>query len=101
MEDAEIHDGSLDTVANQIVGLVMDFGDLSAMRAYDIVTRAYPFRDLSEGQFKDVCRELKGNRLVWLDEQNDRLETSSQTSLLPLSSRQTSLNWPSERSRKG
>jgi ATP-dependent Lhr-like helicase len=79
VEDAEIHDGSLDTVANQIVGLVMDFGDLSAMRAYDIVTRAYPFRDLSEGQFKDVCRELKGNRLVWLDEQNDRLEKSSQT----------------------
>jgi ATP-dependent Lhr-like helicase len=79
VEDAEIHDGSLDTVANQIVGLVMDFGDLSAMRAYDIVTRAYPFRDLTEPQFKAVVRELKSNRLVWLDEQDDRLEKSSQT----------------------
>ncbi|NHN59251.1 MULTISPECIES: DEAD/DEAH box helicase [Halorussus] len=79
VEDAEIHDGSLDTVANQIVGLVMDFGDLSAMRAYDVVTRAYPFRDLSEREFKEVCRELKGNRLVWLDEDDDRLEKSSQT----------------------
>ncbi|WP_128475952.1 DEAD/DEAH box helicase [Halorussus pelagicus] len=79
VETVEIHDGSLDTVANQIVGLVMDFGDLSAMRAYDIVTRAYPFRDLSESEFKAVCRELKGNRLVWLDEKEDRIEKSSQT----------------------
>src|SRR6056297_2461946 len=79
VEDAEIHDGSLDTVANQTVGLVMDFGDLSAMRAYDIVTRAYPFRDLSESEFKAVCRELKGNRLVWLDEEEDRLEKSGGT----------------------
>ncbi|WP_276279010.1 DEAD/DEAH box helicase [Halorussus caseinilyticus] len=79
VENVEIHDGSLDTVANQIVGLVMDFGDLSAMRAYEIVTRAYPFRDLSKAEFKAVCRELKGNRLVWLDEENDRLEKSGGT----------------------
>ncbi|WP_137287330.1 DEAD/DEAH box helicase [Halorussus salinisoli] len=79
VESVEIHDGSLDTVANQIVGLVMDFGELSAMRAYDVVTRAYPFRDLSESEFKAVCRELKSNRLVWLDEEADRLEKSSQT----------------------
>ncbi|WP_115862907.1 DEAD/DEAH box helicase [Halorussus litoreus] len=79
VEDAEIHDGSLDTVANQIVGLVMDFGDLSAMRAYRIVTRAYPFRDLGEEEFREVCRELKSNRLVWLDEGDDRLEKSSKT----------------------
>ncbi|USZ68210.1 DEAD/DEAH box helicase [Halorussus salilacus] len=79
VEPARIHDGSLDTVANQVVGLVMDFGDLSAMRAYDIVTRAYPFRDLSESRFKAVLRELKGNRLVWLDEEEDRIEKSSQT----------------------
>jgi ATP-dependent Lhr-like helicase len=79
VEDAEIHDGSLDTVANQIVGLVMDFGELSAMRAYDIVTRAYPFRDLSEQQFKAVVQELKSNRLVWLEEDEDQLEKSSKT----------------------
>jgi ATP-dependent Lhr-like helicase len=79
VEDAEIHDGSLDTVANQIVGLVMDFGDLSAMRAYEIITRAYPFRDLTKSEFKEVVRELKSNRLVWLDEEDDRLEKSSKT----------------------
>lgn len=79
VEPARIHDGSLDTVANQIVGLVMDFGEISARRAYDIVTRAYPFRDLSTDEFKGVVREVAGNRLVWLDEEADRLEKTGGT----------------------
>jgi ATP-dependent Lhr-like helicase len=52
----------------------MDFGDISAMRAYRIVTRAYPFRDLDEAQFKQVVRELASNRVVWLAEETDRIE---------------------------
>ncbi|GAA0198686.1 DEAD/DEAH box helicase [Haladaptatus pallidirubidus] len=79
VEPAHIHHASLDTVANQIVGLVMDFGEIDARRAYEIVTQAYPFRNLSEGEFKDVVRELKGNRLVWLDEEQDRIEKSGKT----------------------
>jgi ATP-dependent Lhr-like helicase len=74
VESADIHYGSLDTVANQIAGLVMDYGEIGAMKAYDIVTRAYPFQDLSESAFKEVVRELAGNRVVWLEEDADRLE---------------------------
>jgi ATP-dependent Lhr-like helicase len=74
VEDADIHHGSLDTVANQIAGLVMDVGEISAMRAYEIVTRAYPFRNLDQQEFKQVVRELAGNRIVWLETAADRLE---------------------------
>ncbi|MFC7072999.1 DEAD/DEAH box helicase [Halovenus rubra] len=74
VEPAPIHHGSLDTVANQIAGLAMDFGELSAPRAYDIVTRAYPFTELAEEQFKAVVRELASNNVVWLEEDADRLE---------------------------
>ncbi len=74
VESAAIHYGSLDTVANQIAGLVMDFGEIGAMRAYRILTRAYPFADLSEEDFKQVVRELADNRVVWLEEDDDRLE---------------------------
>jgi len=74
VEPAAIHEGSLDTVANQVAGLVMDFGEVRAMRAYDVVTRAYPFHDLGESEFKSVVRELVGNRVVWLDEDADRVE---------------------------
>jgi ATP-dependent Lhr-like helicase len=74
VESADIHYGSLDTVANQIAGLVMDFGEIGAMKAYEVVTRAYPFQDLPKPNFKDVVRELAGNRVVWLEEDADRIE---------------------------
>ncbi|MFB6205499.1 MAG: DEAD/DEAH box helicase [Haloglomus sp.] len=79
VEPARIHHGSLDTVANQICGLLMGFGEISARGAYEIVTRAYPFRDLDEAAFKQVVRELSDNRVVWLDEEADRLEKSRGT----------------------
>jgi ATP-dependent Lhr-like helicase len=74
VEPAGIHHGSLDTVANQIVGLVMDFGEIDPKRAYDIVTRAYPFRNLAESTFEAVVRELGENRVIWIDEDDEQLE---------------------------
>jgi ATP-dependent Lhr-like helicase len=79
VEPAAIHHGSLDVVANQLVGLLMDVGEVRAPDAYELLTRAYPFRDLSEAQFKSVVRELSKNRLLWLDEEADRLEKSGGT----------------------
>ncbi|SFG11798.1 ATP-dependent helicase Lhr and Lhr-like helicase [Halopelagius inordinatus] len=79
VEPAHIHHGSLDTVANQIVGVVMDTGEASARKAYELVTAAYPFRDLSESQFRQVVRQLHSNRLLWLDEEKDLLEKSGGT----------------------
>ena len=74
VEPARLHHGSLDTVANQIAGIVMSRGEIDARDAYRTVTRAYPFRDLSEADFKDVVTELWNNRVIWLDEEADRLE---------------------------
>jgi len=79
VEPANIHHGSLDTVANQIVGVVMDEGDVHAREVYETITNAFPFRDLSEPTFQAVVRELEGNRLVWLDEDTDTLSTTGGT----------------------
>ncbi len=79
VEPANIHHGSLDVVANQVVGLVMDAGQISARGAYEILTGAYPFRNLPQEDFKQVVRELNGNYVVWLDEEADRIEKSSNT----------------------
>jgi len=74
VEPAQIHDGSLDTVANQVPGIVMDLGEVQAMKAYDIVSRSYPFRDLDVTEFEQVVRELGDNRVIWIDEERDILE---------------------------
>jgi ATP-dependent Lhr-like helicase len=79
VEPARIHRGSLDVVANQVVGLVMDFGEVSARRAYELVTRADPFREVTPETFREVVREVASNRLLWLDEEADRLEKSGGT----------------------
>jgi ATP-dependent Lhr-like helicase len=79
VEPARIHHASLDTVANQIVGIVMDEGEVSARRAYELLTAAYPFADLAKETFREVVRELSKNRLLWLDEEADRLEKSGGT----------------------
>jgi len=79
VEESGIHHGSLDTLANQIVGLLMDMGEVDAREAYELITRAYPFRGLPEETFREVARELSGNRLLWIDEERDVLETSGGT----------------------
>jgi len=52
----------------------MDNGEIPAMEAYEIITRAYPFRDLSVDQFEQVVREMGSNRVIWIDEEKDTLE---------------------------
>ncbi|MFB6127045.1 MAG: DEAD/DEAH box helicase [Halolamina sp.] len=79
VEPVAVHHGSLDVVANQVVGVVMDEGEVHARKAYDVITRAYPFRDLPEATFQEVVRELDGNRVLWLEEEADRLEKSGGT----------------------
>jgi len=79
VEVTQIHHGSLDTVANQLVGVVMDFGETSARHAYQIVTRAYPFEDLDEATFREVAMELHNNRVLYVDEDDDTVSKSGGT----------------------
>ncbi|WP_114576547.1 DEAD/DEAH box helicase [Saliphagus sp. LR7] len=79
VEPAAIHEGSLDVVANQVPGLVQSRGSTPFETAYEIVTRAYPYRELSEEGFREICSELHRNQVVWFDEGEDRLETTGGT----------------------
>ena len=79
VEAAAIHEGSLDVVANQIAALIQSAGATPVADAYDIVSRAYPFRELEESAFRSVVAELHRNRIVWFDDGEDELQTSSST----------------------
>jgi ATP-dependent Lhr-like helicase len=68
IEETLIHEGSTDTLANQIAGMVLDFGELDSERIHDIVTRAYPYHHITREQVDAVLQQVGDNRLVWHEE---------------------------------
>ena len=64
LESIQIHEKPTDVLANQIVGLEMDFGDISLEKARQIVCRAYPFRDLTLNEMQGVADQMEEHRLV-------------------------------------
>jgi ATP-dependent Lhr-like helicase len=64
LESIQIHEKPTDVLANQIVGLEMDFGDISLEKTYQIVCRAYPFRDLTLNEMQGVADQMEEHRLV-------------------------------------
>ena len=67
LEEIKIHEKPTDVLANQIVGLEIDFGDISLQRVHQIVSRAYPFRDLTVEELEGVVSQMEEHRLVRRD----------------------------------
>ncbi len=67
IEEEICHEKSLDTLANQIVAMVMEYKEIEVEKAYSIVKRAYPYRNLSFDEFLEVCKFLSDNGLLSLD----------------------------------
>ncbi|TGC11422.1 DEAD/DEAH box helicase [Methanolobus halotolerans] len=68
VESIDPHMNSLDVVANQISGMVLDFGEVEIERIFTILKRAYPFRDLRFEVFKRVVDQVNDYRMVWNEE---------------------------------
>lgn len=73
IEPTQIYKKSLDVLAHQIIGIAMDEYNVSIDRAYEIVTRAYPYEGLRKDEFVDVCRVLQRLHLIWLEDAGTRV----------------------------
>ncbi len=67
LEPLRIHKKPLDVLAHQIVGLSMDNWKIELEKAYQIVRRAYPYRNLSFTEFLEVCKLLQKLGLIFLN----------------------------------
>lgn len=67
IEDQDIHQGSLDVLAHHLVGLTMQIGELSVDQTFELVTKAYPFRNLKIEELIDVLDLLDSNYLIFFD----------------------------------
>ncbi len=64
LEKKKPHSLSLDTVANQICGMALEYGRVAEDRVFQIIKRAYPFRNLRREVFKDVVEFLTGIGII-------------------------------------
>ena len=67
IEEQKIHNGSLDVLAHHLVGLTMQIGEISVENAFELVRKAYPFRNLQLEEFVDVLDLLDANYLIFFD----------------------------------
>ena len=66
-EPVNIHEKAFDVLAHQIIGMTFDFGRTEPERIYNVVKRAWPYRDLKYPEFMEVCNQLNRLGLVFLD----------------------------------
>ncbi len=65
IENVNYHVGSFDVLANQIAGMVIDFGEVSIDKIYSVVNRSFPFRNLEKEQLEAIVDQVSEYRLVW------------------------------------
>jgi ATP-dependent Lhr-like helicase len=64
IEDIRLKEGSLDVLANQICGMLLDAGMITLKKLLAVLTRAYPFRNLSSEALLRVIAQLEAEGLV-------------------------------------
>ena len=67
LEPVKFHENSYDVLAHQIVGLTMELWSIEQEKAYQIIKRAYPYRNMQYAEFLEVCKQLQQLGLVFLN----------------------------------
>lgn len=67
IEKIIVRKNPLDVLANQIISMAVEYENIEVNRVYEIITRAYPFWDLSKNKFFDVVKLLAKIGLIWLE----------------------------------
>lgn len=62
LEDIQIVKKPLDVLAHQVAGLLLEDGRRSLDEILELVRRAYPFHDLTEGELVEVLDYMSGRR---------------------------------------
>ncbi|HLD77563.1 MAG TPA: DEAD/DEAH box helicase, partial [archaeon] len=68
VEETHCYEEALDVLGQQIIGLALEEYKIPLEKAYGIVRKAYPYRNLSKERFIAVARLLEKLRLLWVNE---------------------------------
>ncbi|MDK2876330.1 MAG: ATP-dependent helicase Lhr and Lhr-like helicase [Archaeoglobaceae archaeon] len=67
LEDLELHENSLDVLANQICAMAIEYGRIEARKAYEIIKRCYFYRNLGFEEFCEICQYLSDIWRIFFD----------------------------------
>jgi ATP-dependent helicase Lhr and Lhr-like helicase len=73
LEQFSIRQNPLSVLSNQIISLALEYGNIKAKTAYEIISRSYPFHMLSWSVFESVVLQLKDQRSVWVEKEYNEL----------------------------
>lgn len=65
LEPIKTYEKPLDVLAQQLVGMTLEMGRMKINDAYEIVRKAYPFKDITMGEIIDVLNQLASERIIW------------------------------------
>ncbi len=71
LEPLKMHIMATDVLATQIVGLTMDFYEITDEKIYSIVSRAYPYHELKKSDAVEILKFLGELGLIWLTQTKD------------------------------
>jgi len=77
LERFRIRENPLSVLANQLVAMSLSEGRVDKAAAYEAVTKAHPFGNLTRRDFEDVLRVLEELHLVWNDETSFRRKSGA------------------------
>jgi ATP-dependent Lhr-like helicase len=69
IEGQIVHDGALDVLAHHLVGLTMQFGDVSLDFAINMVRQAYSFRNITVEDLLGILDVLHDASIIYLDKE--------------------------------
>ncbi len=69
IESQQIHEGSLDVLAHHLVGLTMQMGEISVDKTMEIISKAFPFRNIKLEDLVGVLDLLDSNYLIFFDKE--------------------------------
>ena len=69
IEDIDLFKRSYDVLANQVCAMALEYGDISENNVFEIVRKAYPFKELTRKEFDAVLKQLVEERLIFLSQE--------------------------------
>jgi ATP-dependent Lhr-like helicase len=67
LEEMHFHNLAWDVLANQTIGLALDEYDTDWKKIYNIVKRAFPYKDLEKRKLSDLLNFLQNMRMIYLN----------------------------------